>query len=145
MDSLNVSRSRSSSSSGVRGRLDEVWEVTEDAGPGVERGEAGAGEEAMGGGVTDVERWLVAMWIVGLARQKAEVFGGADWGVGVSTVWETEAEGCLPGWTWGTDKPALSAFCRNLSAALARFLSRSLSLFSFFLSLRESWSFSTSL
>lgn len=77
MDSLNVSRSRSSSSSGVRGLLDEVCEVTEDAGPGVERGEAAAGDERMGGGVTDVERWLVAMWIVGRARQKEEVFGGA--------------------------------------------------------------------
>lgn len=75
MDSLKVSRSRSSSSSGVRGLLEEVWEVTEDAGPGVERGEAAAGEEGMGGGVTDVERWLVAMWIVGLARQKEEVLG----------------------------------------------------------------------
>ena len=78
MDSLNVSRSRSSSSSGVRGRLEEVWEVTEDAGPGVERGEPTAGEEGIGGGVTDVERWLVAMWIVGLARQKEDVFAGMD-------------------------------------------------------------------
>ena len=85
MDSLNVSRSRSSSSSGVRGRLEEVFEVTEDAGPGVERGEAAPGEEGMGGGVTDVERWLVAMWIVGLARQKEDVFGGADCGAGAST------------------------------------------------------------
>lgn len=76
MDSLNVSKSRSSSSSGVRGLLEEVYEVTEDPGPGVERGEAAAGDEAMGGGVTDVERWLVAMLIVGLARQKEDVFGG---------------------------------------------------------------------
>lgn len=76
MESLNVSRSRSSSSSGVRGLLEEVWEVTEDAGPGVERGEATAGDEGIGGGVTDVPRWLVAMWIVGLARQKEEVFCG---------------------------------------------------------------------
>jgi len=144
MDSLNESRSRSSSSSGVRGRLDEVCEVTEDAGPGVERGEAAAGEEG-GGGVTDVERWFVAMWIVGLARQKAEVFGGAGWETCVSVGWDAEVEGCLVCWTWGTDKPAFSAFCRNLSAALARFLSRSLSRFSFFLSLRESWSLSTSL
>ena len=77
MDSLNESISMSSSSSGVRGRLEEVWEVTEDAGPGVERGEAIPGEEGIGGGVTDVERWLEAMWIVGRARQKEVVFGGA--------------------------------------------------------------------
>ena len=86
MCSLNVSRSRSSSSSGVRGRLDEVWEVTEDAGPGVERGEAAPGEETIGGGVTDVERWLVAMWMVGLARQNEDVLGGTCWGTGVSTI-----------------------------------------------------------
>lgn len=76
MDSLNVSRSRSSSSSGVRGLLEDVCDVTEEAGPGVERGEAAGGEDGMGGGVTDVGRWLVAMWIAGLARQKEEVFGG---------------------------------------------------------------------
>jgi hypothetical protein len=145
MESLKVSRSRSSSSSGVRGRFEEVCDVTEDAGPGVERGETAWGEEGMGGGVTDVERWLVAMLIVGLARQKEEVFGGTEWVMVDTVVYEAEAGGCLSGWTWGADKPAFSAFCRNLSAALARFLSRSLSLFSFFLSLRDSWSFSTSL
>lgn len=138
MDSLKVSRSRSSSSSGVRGLLEEVCEVTEEAGPGVERGEAAAGEEGMGGGVTDVERWLVAMWMVGLARQKAEVLGGTAWIGWEATVCKAEDEGCLSGWTWVADKTAFSAFCRNLSAALARFLSRSLSLFSFFLSLRDS-------
>jgi len=77
MDTLNESRSKSSSSSGVRGRLEDVWEVTEDAGPGVERGEAIPGEDGIGGGVTEVERWLVAMWIVGRARQEEDVLGGA--------------------------------------------------------------------
>jgi len=49
------------SSVGVRGRFDEVRDVAEEVdGPGVD-----CGEDGIGGGVTDTERCMVAMCIVG--------------------------------------------------------------------------------
>jgi len=49
------------SSAGVRGRFDEVRDVAEDVdGPGVD-----CGEDGIGGGVTDTERCMVAMCMVG--------------------------------------------------------------------------------
>jgi hypothetical protein len=63
---------RSSSSSGVRGLFEEVREVLEDMeGPGVE-----AGDKGMGGGVTETERCMVAMWMVGRALQKDDAPAG---------------------------------------------------------------------
>lgn len=59
----------SSPSSGVCGRFDEVAEVLEEMeGPGVV-----GGDEGMGGGVTERERCMVAMLMVGRACQKDEV------------------------------------------------------------------------
>jgi len=55
--------SRSSSSLGVRGRLDDVREVLDELeGPGVEEGEdaIGGSEWGMGGGVTETERCVEA-------------------------------------------------------------------------------------
>jgi hypothetical protein len=49
------------SSAGVRGRFDDVRDVAEEVeGPSVD-----CGEDAIGGGVTDTERCMVAMCIVG--------------------------------------------------------------------------------
>lgn len=63
---------RSSSSSGVRGLFEEVRDVLEDIeGPGVD-----AGDKGMGGGVTDTERCIVAMWMVGRALQKDDAPAG---------------------------------------------------------------------
>jgi len=64
-----------SSSAGVRGLLDDVRDVLEDIdGPGVEPGvkSTGCGED-VGEGVTETERCMAGMCIVGLARQNDEV------------------------------------------------------------------------
>ena len=63
---LRPRSSKSSSSPGVRGRLEEVRDVTDDVdGPGVS-----GGEDGIGGGVTETERWPATMLIAGRACQK---------------------------------------------------------------------------
>ena len=74
-----------SSSAGVRSLLDCVREVLDDAeGPGVEPGvKFGRCPEDVGEGVTDTERGIAGIWIVGLARQNGEVEAlatGSGWG-----------------------------------------------------------------
>lgn len=128
------------SSSGVRGRFDDVRDVVDQSdGPGVDRG-----EEAIGGGVTETDRCIVAMWIVGRwlaprARQKED---GCM--VGVLTDWE---EGAVGTGRAGVDLVVESVVV-FLSGSLATafiFFSLSRSLFSRFLLLRTLSSFSTSL
>ena len=111
----------SSPSSGVRGRLDEVADVLEEMdGPGVV-----GGDEGMGGGVTERERCMVAMWMVGRACQKDEVVVGV-------------ARGTATGWgrlAVAVDEEAVAlelgtmCCCRSgaLETDLARFFSLSLS------------------
>lgn len=136
----------SSSSLGVYGLFDEVAEVADDSeGPGVEDG-----EDIMGGGVTETDRELVAMWIAGRVCQKVDIVGrgvgawiiGFFWtgAGGRETIWLVEG--------------AAGAFSRALADSFLWFsLSRSLSLcfsfslsrfFSFFTRLASS-SFSTDL
>lgn len=115
--------SRSSSSSGVRGRLDEVTEVEDEARPGVDCEDSG-----IGGGVTDIERWLVAMWMVGRARQKDEVLVAFVFGAVVAVTVAVDEEAVGSG---------LRSVVRDFPAALTLFLSRSRSLFSLFFSRRE--------
>lgn len=64
----------SSSSSGVNGLLDDVRDVpTEVVGAGVDvEVEARGGGVEGGGGVTDTDLCIVAIWMAGLARQKDE-------------------------------------------------------------------------
>lgn len=119
---------KSSSSSGVRGRLDEVAEVLDETeGPGV-----GGGEEAMGGGVTERDRCRVAMLIVGRACQKDEVEGTATEAL-------VDARGAATGrlGTGGAAGGALTVgttttgFSGTFAGALPRFLSFSRSFLSF--------------
>lgn len=64
----------SSSSSGVSGLLDDVRDVpTELVGAGVDvEVDAREGGDERGGGVTETDRCIVAMWMAGRARQKDE-------------------------------------------------------------------------
>lgn len=74
---------KSSPSSGVRGLLDDVREVLEEMdGPGVESGVEGSSIGDVGGGVTDTDRCIVAIWMAGRARQKDEAL--AETGTGGS-------------------------------------------------------------
>ena len=68
-----------SSSAGVRGLLDEVRDVLDEIeGSGVEPGvKSWGGGEDVGEGVTDTDRWMAGIWIVGVARQNEEVAAGA--------------------------------------------------------------------
>jgi hypothetical protein len=71
----------SSPSSGVRGLLDEVREVLEEMeGPGVESGVDGSSIGDVGGGVTDTDRCIVAIWMAGRARQNDDVLAAAGTG-----------------------------------------------------------------
>lgn len=122
------------SSSGVRGRFEEVRDVEDQSdGPGVERG-----EEAIGGGVTETDRCIVAMCIVGRwlgprARQKEEgCMGGAlmDWVGG--------------GWI---GRAGVDLMMSSAGDVLSRGFGRGFFFFSLsrFLDLRKPSSFSTSL
>lgn len=132
----------SSPSSGVRSRFDEVADVLEEIdGPGVV-----GGDEGMGGGVTERERCMVAMLMVGRACQKDEVdvvvlvargtgagrLAGAGAATGTLALELATALGCLSA---------------GLTAGFTRFLSFSRSRLSFFLARRSSSSstFSTTL
>ena len=112
----------------MRGRLDEVAEVLEEMdGPGVV-----GGDEGISGGVSERDRWRVAMLMVGRAYQKEEVDATAvvvlGGGAGRLAVEEDAATGTLAVLVLGTGL-GLSA---GLERAFARFLSFSRSFFSFF-------------
>jgi len=63
--------------------LDDVREVLEEMdGPGVESGVEGSSIGDVGGGVTDTDRCIVAIWMAGRARQKDEAL--AETGTGGS-------------------------------------------------------------
>lgn len=63
------------------GLLDDVREVLEEIdGPGVESGVDGRSIGDVGGGVTDTDRCIVAIWIAGRARQKEDVLAAAGTG-----------------------------------------------------------------
>jgi hypothetical protein len=67
--------------------LDDVCVVLDEHdGPGVDARETGiwGGEDCMGGGVTDTERCIVAMWMAGRARQKDDALLADDWTAGAS-------------------------------------------------------------
>lgn len=126
--------SKSSSSSGVRGLFDDVREVLDELdGPGVEDGvdKKCIGDEP-GGGVTETDRCMVAMWMAGRAAQKDEgpALGGIT--IGMVVVLAFGVALC----------PASPSFSRAFASAFARFLS---SFFSLFLILRSSSSLSPSL
>jgi len=134
----------SSSSSGVYGLLDEVAEVAEDIeGPGVEDG-----EDIMGGGVTETDRELVAMWIAGRVCQKVETAGRGIGATMVGFLW-TGAGGADALWLVEATMGALSRDFEDdflwfsLSSSFIFSLSFSL-FFSFFTRLASS-SFSTDL
>lgn len=123
------------SSSGVRGRLDDVLDVVDQSdGPGVD-----LGDEAIGGGVTETDRCIVAMcivgrWLVPRARQKEE---------GCMT-------GALTDWVGagGTGMAGVDLAVGSTVGAFGAaffFLSLSRSFLSRFLLLRTASSFSTSL
>jgi len=116
--------SNSSKSSGVRGLLDEVRDVLDEMeGPGVDAGVDGKSKgDEDGGGVTEIDRCIVAMWIAGRAFQKDDVVV-VDWGAGTKLVLAT-----------GVALDA-SRDSRALAAAFAFFLSRSRAFFSLFLCL----------
>lgn len=110
----------SSPSSGVCGRFDELADVVDEMdGPGVV-----GGEDGMGGGVTDTDRCIVAMWIVGRACQKDDVVGRGAAGAGAGRLCALAAGGgALDVEAAGT------GLCGGFAGALARLasLSRSLS------------------
>lgn len=127
------------SSSGVRGRLDDVLDVVDQSdGPGVD-----LGDEGMGGGVTETDRCIVAMcivgrWLIPRARQKEE---GCMRGALTGCVGAGGMERA------GVDL-AVGSAVGLLSSAFAAaffFLSLSRSFLSRFLLLRTPSSFSTSL
>ena len=61
--------------------MDDVREVLEEMdGPGVESGVDGSNIGDVGGGVTDTDRCIVAIWMAGRARQKDEVVAGTGTG-----------------------------------------------------------------
>jgi len=63
----------SSKSSGVCGRFEDVLDVLEEIeGPGVDEGVYGKSGDIIGGGVTDVDRWFVAIWIDGRIEPEAQ-------------------------------------------------------------------------
>ena len=131
--SSSSSSPSSSSSSGVSGLLDDVRDVpTELVGAGVDvEVDAREGGDERGGGVTETDRCIVAMWMAGRARQKDDADAEAaflvgelevdanNWGVEdiISDLTSTAASG--------------SSLCLALAAATSLLLSRSRSLFSF--------------
>jgi len=93
----------SSSSAGVCGRFDELPEVLEELdGPGVDARDdnMGGGEDTIGGGVTDTERWIGGRLIDGRARQKGAAPALEGW-VMVVVILTLLAEGW--GSSWGRD------------------------------------------
>ena len=137
-----VSAPRSSSSSGVCGLLDDVRDVLEEIdGPGVEPGVSSNGKgEFAGGGVTDTDRCIAGIWMVGLERQNEEVLAAGGCGCGIELVLAS-----LPSVVALRAAPPINSFCRAFAATFARFLSLSRSFFSFFLNFLSSSSLSTSL
>ena len=127
------------SSSGVRGRLEDVRDVVDQSdGPGVD-----LGDDAIGGGVTETERCIVAMcivgrWLVPRARQKEE-----GWMTGALVDWAGGGGMGRAGVDLGVDS-TIGFFSGNFAAAFF-FLSLSRSFLSRFLLLRALSSFSTSL
>lgn len=116
--------SRSESSPGVCGRLDEVREVLDEidmVGPGVV-----GGEEGIGGGVTETERCVVARRSTGREPQVEEVDASKRKSLGCKVV--SAMEGMVS--RWAPDSPFTGSFWTDLALFLT--LSRA------FLSLRLS-------
>ena len=110
-------------------------------GPGVEPGVSSNGKgEFAGGGVTDTDRCIAGIWMVGRARQNEEVLAAGGCGCGIELVLAS-----LPSVVALRAAPPINSFCRAFAATFARFLSLSRSFFSFFLNFLSSSSLSTSL
>jgi len=111
--------------------LEDVRDVLDELdGPGVDAGVDGRSSgEVKGGGVTETDRCMVAMWMDGRARQKDVA---AAEGCGIAMVNAL----ALAAGTASTPSPSGCSF--PFAASLARFLSRSRSFFSRFLCLRIS-------
>jgi hypothetical protein len=136
--------SNDSSSSGVRGLLDEVCDVLEEMeGPGVEPGvDAWRRRGEVGDGVTDTERCTVGIRMVGRARQKDDALLFATGGILGNALVLAKLPSFVACW------PA-SAICCSFRARAAAFSlllsSRLCSFFSCFLFSLASSSRSTSL
>jgi len=123
-----MSSAKSSPSSGVRGRLDDVRDVLDEIeGPGVEAGVDGSRSgDVKGGGVTETDRCIVAMWIAGRARQKDDVDAAVGCGMAM-----------VNGVATGTaSSPVPCVFSSIIAASRAFLRSRSRAFFSFFRCLR---------